>query len=282
MIIDTPVEQWMIGTREMFVKREDLACQPPGPPFAKVRGLAIVLENLKKQGVKTVGYMETSVSMAGWGISYFCGLLGMKAVIFAPQYKELRENQIYQFEKWKEFGGEKRWLEKPNRMQINFYRARKILKDEYPDAVMLPLGLPFQETALEVAKQVQKLDRFYPSIVVCVGSGTMTGGIILGLKNKGCQSEVYGIFCSPKADAGMKKKILSFSGIGGRPGFFNRNEPKLELIDEGYEYTKREDIACPFPCNPYYDRKAFAWMMKNYDRLKKPVLFWNIGSDYII
>jgi hypothetical protein len=34
----------------------------------------------------------------------------------------------------------------------------------------------------------------------------------------------------------------------------------------------------PFPCNPYYDLKAWEWLMKNKGQLEEPILFWNIGQ----
>jgi hypothetical protein len=38
-------------------------------------------------------------------------------------------------------------------------------------------------------------------------------------------------------------------------------------------------IDCPFPCNRYYDKKAFKWMVDNIDSIIQPVIFWNIGGD---
>ncbi|MBU2249421.1 MAG: PLP-dependent lyase/thiolase [Gammaproteobacteria bacterium] len=282
---DTPIKKYQLSAGEVFVKREDLACPPPGPPFAKVRGLLPTLTRLKQEGIQTVGYMETTVSMAGWGISYFCKKLdGLKAVIFVPKYTAPKDNQSYQFKKWKQFGAEIEWIDKPTRMQINFYKARKILT-KYPNSAMLPLGLSFVETTHEVAKQVALFNRKYESIVINIGSGTMAAGLLLGLSNLKMDSIVYGIFCAPKDILKMHKKIFAAAKLSNAPssGGFNllkKETVRLNLIDAGYEYTQKEEVECPFPCNPYYDRKAWAWLLKNYDNLKKPILFWNIGSDY--
>ena len=84
MIVDnTPVEMY----DGIMVKREDLSCTPPGPPFAKVRGLQKRMESLKASGVSVVGYTETSISQAGIGVSWICHELGMTAVIYCPVYK---------------------------------------------------------------------------------------------------------------------------------------------------------------------------------------------------
>ena len=134
-IQDTPVEPYNIDGKQLFVKREDLACLPPGPPFAKVRGLYPVLIRLKKQGVKTIGYMDTAISMAGWGISYFCSGLVLNSVLFMPSYRAgFLHNQEFQFSKWTQFGASIVRLENPNRMRINFYRAKRMLVEKYPDS----------------------------------------------------------------------------------------------------------------------------------------------------
>lgn len=65
---NTPIELYNIGNTPIYVKREDM-CAPEGaPPFSKIRGLMKVLKNLKAQGYTHIGYTETSVSMAGWGL----------------------------------------------------------------------------------------------------------------------------------------------------------------------------------------------------------------------
>lgn len=60
---DTPIEEY----EGIHVKREDLSAPPGAPPFSKIRGLVRHLEKLKKQGFIGAAYVETSVSMAGWG-----------------------------------------------------------------------------------------------------------------------------------------------------------------------------------------------------------------------
>lgn len=280
-MIETPVIAYSNGGQErVFVKREDLSCPSPGPPFAKVRGLLPVLEDLKQRGVTTVGYMETAISMAGWGISYFCQKLGMKAVIFMPQYKNgLRHNQLFQLGQWRKFGAEVLELEKPNRLQINFYRARKQLIEKYPGAIMLPQGLPFVQTVHEVCEQLKNIDRdiLRGSIVCCIGSGTMMAGVLKGCAEAEVSPDCYGILVSIKGTGLMRKKVLKMASLKDR-SFFNRLTVKFSVIDYGYEYTQRENCESPFPCNPYYDKKAWKWLLDNKKSLKKPVLFWNIGA----
>ena len=281
MIQDTPIEKYKWNGQEILVKREDLACPPPGPPFAKPRGLELRLFSLKAKGVKTVAYCDTSVSMGGFAVAYFAKNLGLKSVIFYPHYKDglPRDNQTFQKMKWKDFGAEIIPLENPNRLMINWYRARKELARLYPDAIMLPQGLPFPETVQEVAKQVKKDKEVFKSIkliIICAGSGTMAAGVIRGLSEISANPKVYGILVSPKSNAEMKKKILKMAEIQDS-GLF-ASPINLEIVDPGYEYTQKEECECPFPSNSHYDRKAWKWMNDNISKLEQQILFWNIGE----
>ena len=61
MLIHTPVEKY----NGICVKREDLAVNDPtAPPFSKMRGVLIHLTKLRDQGIKTVDYAESAISMA--------------------------------------------------------------------------------------------------------------------------------------------------------------------------------------------------------------------------
>jgi 1-aminocyclopropane-1-carboxylate deaminase/D-cysteine desulfhydrase-like pyridoxal-dependent ACC family enzyme len=291
----TPVERYKVKGRVIYVKREDLACKPPGPPFAKVRGLYPVLKKFKAEGINTVGYMETSVSMAGWGISYFCKKLNMKAVIFKPEYKDgHKHNQDAQTAVWRKLGAEVIPLIRPTQLAVNFYRARSILENKYAGAIMLPQGLPFKETRLEVAKQVKNVKDALGSnitVISSVGSGTMVAGIMLGALKYEMSGELYGVLVSRKDPGKMRRGIIQAvmstqvvanykiqyyypDGLLSRL----RRTFNLNIHDAGYGYTQEEDCKCPFPCNTYYDRKAYKWMLDNIKQFKKPILFWNIGA----
>ncbi len=276
----TPIELYKIKNNEIYVKREDLATIPPGPPFAKSRGLEPKLLSLKVTGVNTVGYCDTSISMGGFAVSYFCKEMGLKSVIFYPVYKDgERHNQTFQFKKWKEFGAEIIPLEKPNRLMINWYRARKILKEKYPDGEMLPQGLPFKETIDSVSDEIKRDEdtfKVVKTIVLCIGSGTMLAGILKGLYSIDSTAEIYGVIVAPKSIDKMKNKIYKMANVFDS-GFF-AFKGNVNVIDAEFEYTDKEIFECPFPCNPYYDRKAWKWMIENINDFEKPLLFWNIGA----
>lgn len=278
---NTPVEKY----GDIYVKREDLSISPPGPPFSKIRGLEAKMVSLLGEGIKTVGYMDTTVSMASWGISYFAKQFGMTAVIFYPQYKDgtNHENLEKHIGIWKDFGATVIPLDKPQRQKINWYRARKKLMESWPNAFMLEQGFPYKESVAETAKQVMLLPRevLGGTIVISVGSGVICSGVLQGLFEisdvqdpiiEGSNTRVCGITVSPKNLKLMEKKIRDRTD-----DIFEMIT--LDLFDGRYEYTQTEDMEVPFNCNRYYDRKAWKWLLDNRNDLENPVLFWNIGGE---
>lgn len=271
----TPIEQVQ---PEIFVKREDLAFHLPSPPFAKMRGLFPQLQHLKNTGIQVVGYKDTTTSMAGWGVAFAAKQIGLKAVIFQPTYKDnkLRHNQKFQIKKWKENEATIVPIQS-FRSIINWYQAKRILHERYENAYMLEQGLPFDYTLSAVKQQVVPEMRKFKSLVVCIGTGVMTAGILQGLQEQEISLSIYGILVAGKNIRRMNQKIYKRAGVY-KNGLFATNTSKLILFAAKQEYPDKEDMACPFPCNPYYDRKAWKWLMDNYVDLQKPILFWNIGA----
>ena len=123
---------------KLFAKREDLAFPPPNPPFAKIRGLYPRLVELQQKGFTTVGYMETTISMAGWGVSFVAKKLGMRAVIYKPVYrdKKHRHNQDFQVKMWEKNGAVIKSIQ-ATRLQINWFQARTDLYANYENAMQI-------------------------------------------------------------------------------------------------------------------------------------------------
>ena len=271
---NTPIERYKIGKHEVWVKREDLCVSAEGPTFSKVRGLESYLKKIKKEGFSTVGYTETSISMAGWGVSWLASKIGLGSVIFDPQYKKTPGILELHRKQWIKYNPEIIPI-KAGRAKVNYYISRKILKNKYGDkAILLPLGIPLKETVEETVKEVkitrEKNQLDFETVVINVGSGTICAGVTRGFPDK----TIYGIM-GRKGDVKRKIKFISQKGNFYTKGLLGIN---IKVIDMGWEYTERSKIKSPFPCHPYYDLKAWEWLIENISKLKKPVLFWNIGS----
>jgi hypothetical protein len=271
----TPIETY----DGILVKRDDLCFSPPAPPFSKCRGVIKHLEYLKLLGINTVGYTETSISMAGWGVAWACKELGMKAVIFDPQYKKTPDVLAYHRTKWKQLGATIIPI-KAGMAKVNYYVSKKILLDkfEWKSSKMLPLGLPFWETieatrdeVIASAKEIKKVK----TVVCCVGSGTIISGVWAGLDLLNSSVNLFGVM-TKSGNISAKRTIIETKADIKSDGLF-KSSVSLTLIDPGWKYTDKSNIICPFPCHAYYDLKAWDWLMLYRHTLIEPILFWNIG-----
>lgn len=300
LVNNTPVELHVFNTFKYWVKREDKACEKPGPPFAKIRGLLPFMGSLKNQGIEYVSYMDTSISMAGWGISYVAKQLGMKAVLFYPLYKDgLRHNQFRLIPKWHEFGAIVHPLETPTQRQINIIRAKKRFQSNMAGmgsrGYWLPDGLKLTETIYAVSKEARVTfdeNKKFNNIVINVGSGVMLAGVLMGLSmSKKRVDNIYAVATHKGTKLiELRKKVLKLANvkdINVHPKLFDQRVPlqsitsNLQFISTHYDYSEKvsDDLLCDFPCNPYYDKKAWEFLINNSEYLcNENTLFWNIGG----
>lgn len=283
-LINTPVEEYVDPETSLkyFVKREDLCVPAPGPPFSKMRGLLLRLERLKASGKRYIGYTESAISMAGWGVAWACYHLDLQAVIFDPQYKDGNTPALLEYhrERWKEHGAIL-FPQDAGMVRVNYNIARQILRDKFSSSLseMLPIGLTFPETVDATAAEAEETlsNRLYHTIVINVGSGTIAAGVCRAVE-EAMDTVVYAIM-GRSGNADRKRESIRMKGrfTTRTPGAMVPGVD-FRLIDPGWVYSQRSMARAPFPCHPYYDLKAFEWMRDNIHHLKQPILFWNIGS----
>lgn len=260
-LTDTPFEEYKIQGRTVYVKREDLCC-PDGPPFSKMRGLFL---HLQKQEAQRIGVLDTIHSKAGWAAAYVCKLLGKRCINFFPEYEEhvpLRGPQLNS-----KIQGAELYPLKRGRSAILWYRARKLLKEIDRNAYLLPNGLQLEES-IEETKRVVELtptSLLGGSWVVSASTGTIAKGVYDGLFD-------WKYLSIPTAE------LIVHLGYSRSIKKMQEKMPLSHIIDEGYAYKDKIDYPCPFPCNPYYDLKAWKWLNEHIEKLADPIVFYNIGS----
>ena len=84
-----------------------------------------------------MAYVETSVSMAGWGVAWLAPKFGLKPVIFEPQYvindKRLKQKPdlkvfAYHREQWNKLNAQVIPI-KPGMAKVNYNTARKYIRE---------------------------------------------------------------------------------------------------------------------------------------------------------
>lgn len=287
----------------LLVKREDLSCPPPGPPFSKMRGVIAHMQARYNEGVRLFGVLDTSHSQAGNAVALGARELGVPCINFFPVYK--RDIQTTPFPEAPEAQksllqlSEDEWMElrdpqlrsralgaemaplPAGRSAILFHQAKKLTHARggyiMPNALKLPEMV--QETADEVVRTFEHASREqYKQLrslpwIIAISSGTIAAGVIRGMSQmleSGARPPVICHMGYTRSRDAVRKYIFEKAGVKG--------ELDLKLIDEQYSYADKAKAGetPPWPCNPYYDLKAFRWWLANRREGEQAVL-WNIG-----
>jgi hypothetical protein len=248
----------------MWVKREDLCC-PPGPHFAKTRG---VFAHIFKRSETVIGCLDTAHSQGGWATAQACALLGKQSVIFHPLFKDGRPPSRSQVEGEK-LGARLMGL-KAGRSAVLYHQCRTAMAGR---GYMMPNALKLDETVDETAAEFARtpIPKDVRGIVVPASSGTIAAGVFRGMREAGLDLPLW-------VHLGYERPLkATMTYIEAKAGF--SGEGRLTVVDEGYAYKDeaRAGATPPFPCNGFYDLKAFRWVQAILRNMAEPVLFWNIG-----
>lgn len=273
---NTPVEDH----REAFgllVKREDLSCPPPGPAFSKARG---VYAHLKERPEKVIGVLDTYHSQAGHAVARACSLLGKECINFYPEFKHEPGPRRPQHDAYRL--GAKLIGIPAGRSSILYHQAKKLLAGSDSDSYMMPNALKLRETVRETSAEVMRLPEDFEidTVIIPASSGTIAAGVISGFLNlfEGVNEPRFVVHMGYTRPEGAVRQYISeqVTGVDGDQGL------SFAFVDEGYAYKDkaRAGATPPWPCNPYYDLKAFRWWLSLKDGERADfgrTLFWNIG-----
>lgn len=265
---NTPVEEYYLvyqngGIKKYWVKREDLSTNYPLPALAKLRGVYKRMIKIKEQGIKTIAVFDTRVSKSGLGCAGIANEIGGIDVInFYPHLVSqigVPENQ----QKVLDIGHKIQGM-KGGRTAVLYSQMKKECEKMgyYP----MPLGLVVNESVDGVIAECDNLPFTPDTIVMPVGSGMMLAGVTIALSGK--VKKIIGVSAG-MSPSRQRKRIMDLIGLD-LPN-------NVDIIISEKSYYEPEDIETPFPSSRWYDKKAYKWMLENFDKLEGKVLFWNVG-----
>lgn len=277
---NTPVEDHL-QTFGLLVKREDLSCPPPGPPFSKTRG---VFAHVKARPERVIGVLDTYHSQGGHAVAQACAALGKTCINYYPVRKADQFAALQPQQQEARALGARLVPLQAGRSAILYHQAKKDLQAQVGGAsYMMPNALKLPEMIEETAAEVRStllsmtLNPDTP-VLISASSGTIAAGVMKGFRDA---ANVPG--------AGMDRTFIIHMGYARshvavleymqtKAGFSFTGIP-MRLVDEGYSYG---DVAKPgpdpkWPCNRFYDLKAFRWWMREGRETYGEALFWNIG-----
>jgi len=280
LVSNTPIETYTVKGKTVYVKREDLSSPFPGPANAKARGIDRFLRELAEKNIKRVGVLDTKISRTGWIVSWLARQYDIEVFDFYPAYKNDKEELRFAQKMAKYFGA----ILVPQPAGRDWYRyalARRYMKT-LPDSTMLPDKLRFVGATLSVAEELQYVeeDLLKGTIVVAIGSGTIMSGVIKGLADRKITPKyIVGPLCASEATVKSRYRyIMELLDKFLSARFLAK--ARLILVPSRWSYFKPIYVRTPFPCDPYYDRKAWYWLVKHIKNLPEPILFWNIGGEW--
>lgn len=272
VIISTPLEDYR-QKYGLLVKREDLCCPPPGPPFSKMRG---VIAHVASRSEEVIGVLDTAHSQAGWAVAYACSILDKECVNFYPIYKGKEREPLKHQQQMAYTLGAQLFALPAARSAILFHRAKRHLATTiHRPSYMMPNALKLDETVVETAEEVKRTFESHGKLIgkkpilIPASSGTIAAGVVKGLINIKAPNPVIVHMGYSRSHSAITSYIHLMSGTSR----------SIQLLDEEYQY---KDEAHPgptpeWPCDRFYDLKAFRWWMAEGRQEVGECILWNIG-----
>lgn len=249
----------------LYVKHEEECC-PGGPNFSKTRG---VFARVASRPEQIIGVLDTSHSQGGWAVAKACSLLGKQCVLFYPVRKHHEFDPLQPQQQAAQKLGAKLVELPAGRSAILYHRAKKLLSS---DGYLMPNALKLLESVDETAAEFKRTTiPKVKTIVVSASSGTIAAGVCRGAHLVDWRGRMIVHMGYSRPQAAVRRYIEEVARVPSSA---------VTFVDEGYSYADkaRPGVDPPFPCNSYYDLKAYRWICANRTALGDDnIWFWNIG-----
>ena len=258
----TPIQTYQVHGKEVQVKRDDLHNGTLDlPPWAKLEGVRRILQRLEND--KPIVHLTVRASYTGWVLGHYGKEYGYDIRIAYGDSKNYPKESL---EKMEEYGAEVVPM-KPNMMKVLYNRMKTLAKEK--DWQVSPYALDHPDYLKYWEEKLTGYD--FDNLVVSAGSGVTSVGMIRGfldLETYFMKRKVYAITTSRIATVIRK--------FHRHAVYFPTN---IIVEDTPYEfYDEMPQFETPFPCNSYWDKKAWWWLEQNIERIEGSILFWNIGA----
>ena len=261
---DTPVEEYKLGRLDVHVKRDDLMGDNERlPPWGKLLGIKKLLRDLSPD--KPVVHLNVFGSWSGWALAKL-----HKAPVHVVHPKTKKISNTY-LERVVAAGGNLHPI-RHNVMKVLYSQAR--IFAEQNDYQMMPYAFdakPYIDSMdsriTDTLNDLEHID----ALVVSSGSGVTVSGLAKGFLRKNPKGVVYTICVSSEK---------AVNGVMSRRGIMP--SPSLRVFKSPFAFDNvMPEVAVPFACNQFWDKKAWHWLAENHTSLTgKRVLFWNLGGEY--
>ena len=267
---DTPLEEYKIKGRSVWVKRDDLMGDGVNlPPWGK---MAAIYELVKKyvDPNKPLTHLSVDGSWSGWTLAAVCEDLGIEFYYSHPDSKKISKELLGLVKE--KYPSCKFNPIRPNMMSIMYNSLKKQASDKWQ---MLPYAFDSDFYKDYMSERIKPYKNF-KNLVVSSGSGVTLSGLAKGffseeLKEFFPQTDRK-IWTTCVSSESSIKKMLKKNGLAQLP---------IDVRKSEYDFDDRmDDYSAPFPCNQFWDIKQWHWLQENIDKIEGDILFWNVGGIY--
>lgn len=268
---DTPLEEYKIKGRSVWVKRDDLMGDTINlPPWGKMAAIYRLVDKYVDKS-KPLTHLSVDGSWSGWTLAAVCEDLGIEFYYSYPDSKKISKELINMVKE--KYPSCKFNPIRPNMMSIMYNSLKKQSKEV--GWQMLPYAFNHDFYMDYLSDRIQPYTNF-KNLIVSSGSGVSLSGLAKGyfreeLKEFWPQTDKT-IYTTCVSSEGSIKKTLNKNGLGQLPIKVRKSEYDFDDRLDGYE--------APFQCNQFWDIKQWKWLEENIDSIKGDILFWNIGGIY--
>ena len=265
--LNTPIETYNVNGKSVYVKRDDLMGDGEIlPPWGKLSALRNVL--LDVNPTKPLIHLSVYGSWSGWALSQISKELGYEFIMAYPKSKKYPEYMLEKVDRTLPL--------KPNMMSILYNKVGSIAREK--DYIRLPYAFDhsaYIDTQRKRFIEVkEKLD--FDHLVVSSGSGVTCLGMLLehdpfpSLFEPDNKRTFHTVCVS--SESSIKKKFSKYQIY---------DTDNVEIVKSEFAFDdKMEWYDTPFPCNEFWDKKAWYWLEQNISKFDGDILFWNIGGNW--
>lgn len=265
--LNTPIETYNVDGKSVYVKRDDLMGDGEIlPPWGKLSALRNVL--LDVNPTKPLIHLSVYGSWSGWALSQISKELGYEFIMAYPKSKKYPEYMLEKVDRTLPL--------KPNMMSILYNKVGSIAREK--DYIRLPYAFDhsaYIDTQRKRFREVkEKLD--FDHLVVSSGSGVTCLGMLLehdpfpSLFEPDNKRTFHTVCVS--SESSIKKKFSKYQIY---------DTDNVEIVKSEFAFDdKMEWYDTPFPCNEFWDKKAWYWLEQNISKFDGDILFWNIGGNW--
>jgi hypothetical protein len=268
---DTPLEEYTLKGKVVYVKRDDLMGDDVNlPPWGKIAGIYELIDKYVDRN-KPLTHLSVDGSWTGWVIAAICEDLGIEFHVSYPDSKKISREYLGMI---KERHPNTHFNPiRPNMMSIMYNSLKKQANER--GWQMLPYAFDHDYYKDYLSDRIQPYVE-YDNLVVSSGSGVTLSGLVRGYYRKELD-EFFpqthkNVWTTCVSSVNSIQKMLKKSGIHNVPVHVRKSE--FEFDDRMEHYT------APFTCNQFWDIKQWHWLEHNIHTLQGSILFWNIGGVY--